>query len=127
MNRSFENQNHGDNAFSIRKTAAPLDLFSIDVKNVSLAVYRGKLRAAVAYDSWRGGDKTPGWAFMPLADGIFHASLRDLNDVEKIAEKMSTSARGQGLFWRMNAAEKSTVFQANNMPVAASILLLTLP
>jgi hypothetical protein len=54
--------------------------FSNEARNVSLAIYRGKLRAAAAFDSWP--DREPGFAFLPLADGVFKAALRDVNDCE---------------------------------------------
>ncbi|MEO0248152.1 MAG: hypothetical protein ABIN58_01160 [candidate division WOR-3 bacterium] len=120
-------ESHGDNAFTITNRSSPDGLFSKDLKNVSLTIYRRKLRAALSYDLWERGENSPGWVFMPLADGIFHASLKDVNDVERIAENMSIAARGNGLFYRMNAEEKRVIFQANNMPVSESVILLTQP
>ncbi len=104
--------------------AAMWRLKSRAVKNVSLASYRGKLRAALAFDAWEDdpkveGDEVPhGWVFLPVADGLFHATLRDTNDVELIGNGMATTCRGDGLFWGMTGSKRSAIFQANHMDLS---------
>ncbi|HUT99878.1 MAG TPA: hypothetical protein VM425_00400 [Myxococcota bacterium] len=76
--------------FSRNEYAVGFDVHSENVKNVSLAFYHGKLRGSVAYDDWT--ENAPGFIFLPLADGIFHASLMDVNDVEIIGDNMGQAA-----------------------------------
>jgi hypothetical protein len=85
-------------------------------RNVSLAFYRGKLRAAVAYDAWdhRGlGHEEAGYLFQPLADGVFHASLRDVNDVEIMGRRMASTLGP--LFEGMSAQHRAAVLAANRL------------
>ncbi|NMB76773.1 MAG: hypothetical protein GYA21_16775 [Myxococcales bacterium] len=103
-------------AFSLLSDAAPA--FSARVKNVSLAMYHGKLRAAVAFDQkYRDEmqvENGPGWMFLPLADGIFHARLMDFNDVEHIGRHMAETIGP--LFYGMDSIQRTIVLEANHLP-----------
>jgi hypothetical protein len=103
-------------AFSLLSDAAPAS--SARVKNVSLAVYRGKLRAAVAFDQKYTDElqveNDPGWMFLPLADGIFHARLMDFNDVEYIGRHMADTIGP--LFFGMAQVQRAIVINENHLP-----------
>ncbi|HOX42352.1 MAG TPA: hypothetical protein PK668_02080 [Myxococcota bacterium] len=59
---------------------------------VSLASYKGKLRAAIGFDVGRGdAELYQGFMFFPLADGVFHAHLEDHDDVRHIGRSMATT------------------------------------
>jgi len=117
-------EEHGDNAFTFTRMATMPKLRAREVRNVSLAIFAGKLRAAVAFDAWEedpeveGDEVGPGWVFLPVADGVFHGTVRDTNDVEIIGRKMNTTCRGKGLFWGMTGSERNAVFEANHMDPA---------
>lgn len=103
-------------AFSLLSDAAPAS--SARVKNVSLALYHGKLRAAVAFDQkYRDElqvENGPGWMFLPLADGIFHARLMDFNDVEYIGRHMAYTIGP--LFFGMDQVQRAIVINENHLP-----------
>jgi len=91
-------------------------LFTNSVKNVSLAFYRGKLRAALAYDTW--SDHFDGCAFLPLADGVFKAALKDVNDLEVFRNNMHTSLTQmwhRWLFDGMTEAQLQQMESANHV------------
>jgi len=86
--------------------------------------YRGKLRGALAFDAWEddpeiGGDEVPpGWVFLPVADGIFEAALKDVNDLEVFREHMATSLTRYSrrlLFDGMTEAQIQQIEEANHV------------
>ncbi len=95
-----------------------------DSRNVSIAFYREKLRAAVSYDHpWDYGidfnlpddHHEPGYVFLPVADGIFKAQLRDSNDAAFMAEHMHVVSNPLFLFVGMSDWEYQYVMDANHM------------
>jgi hypothetical protein len=108
-------------AFSRTTDSPEWIVMSREARNVSMAVYRGKLRAAVSYDAWLGGARAPGFMFLPLADGVFSANLKDVNDVEAIARRMASTITGHGLFHGMSDEEFGQVLEANRIPPPADL------
>jgi len=53
--------------------------------------------------------------FLPVADGVFHAKLKDVNDVEIIAREMANTITGRGLFFGMSDHEFNQVIEANRI------------
>jgi hypothetical protein len=98
-----------------RPSLGPL-LFSERNRNVSLAVYKGKLRAAVPFEDEQGNPQ--GFVFLPLADGVFRAGLRDINDVQIIGSRMAStlSPAGFELFCDMTPGELLEIARANRLP-----------
>ena len=91
-------------------------------KNVSLAFYREKLRASIAYDNYAVND--PGYILLPLADGIFHARLKDVNDVGIIADRMASSTTPGGhrmLFDGMTDTQLEEIEEANHVQIPRDI------
>jgi len=75
--------------------------------------YKGKLRAVISYDVGRGDDLKKGYIFFPLADGIFHARLKDVNDVEIIRENMASSLGP--LFFGMGSMARTNICFLNHV------------
>jgi len=57
--------------------------------------------------------KGPGYMFLPLADGIFEAQLKDFNDVQYIGEHMDDTIGP--LFYGMSYSERLAIAQANHL------------
>jgi hypothetical protein len=94
----------------------PAFFFSDDARNANLVLYRGKLRAAAAFDRWP--NRGPGFAFMPLADGVFKAALRDVNDCEVFRLGMPkglTRSRTRAIFHGMDDASFESIEAANRV------------
>ncbi|HUS84509.1 MAG TPA: hypothetical protein VMX56_05160, partial [Anaerolineales bacterium] len=98
-----------------------------DSRNVSIAFYREKLRAAVSYDHpWDYGINAslpddhhePGYVFLPVADGIFKAQLRDSNDAAFLAKYMNIVSDPSSLFVGMSDWEYQYVMAANHMALS---------
>ena len=88
--------------------------------NVSLVKYHGKLRAAIGYDVGEGSSPGKGFIFFPLADGVFHAALKDVNDVELIGQRMADTLGP--LFHGMSDTELDQVLQANHLSSSRALL-----
>ncbi len=85
---AYQDGTEGITSFSLQNMVNGLSLCD-NMRNVSLASYKGKMRAAYSYDRYL--KHTEGFIFCPLADGIFRTSLRDVNDLEIIGDKMAES------------------------------------
>jgi hypothetical protein len=107
-------------AFASASEATPAGdrrVLASEAADVSLAFYRGKLRAAVGYDVKLGSEDAQGSMFFPNADGIFRAALKDHNDVEHLGRHMGTTLGP--LFFGMEAAHRARVLAANRMALPA--------
>jgi len=111
--------------FSMSREGPEKKVLASEAGNVSLAFYRGKLRAAAAYDiAWEyyihpgepGDYHEPGYVFMPVADGVFRAAMKDSDDVNYIGQYMGDFLNT--LFEEMNDFEYQQVMEANHMPTA---------
>ena len=103
-------------AFSMISDGSPdgvNPVHATNAMNVSLAKYRGKLRAAIGYDVGQGDSPGKGFIFLPLADGVFHAALKDVNDVEIIGQRMANTLGP--LFLGMSIEEMIRIFDENHM------------
>jgi len=72
-------------------------LFSSEVRNASLAIYRGRPRVAAAFDAWAG--QAPGFVLFPLGGGIFHAALRDVDDCAVLRDRLRFSLNRPSSAW----------------------------
>jgi hypothetical protein len=103
--------------FALLSEATPdgvLPVKATAAMDVSLAFYRGKLRAAVGYDAGRGEEPpSRGTMFFPLADGIFQAALQDVNDVEILGRRMASTLGP--LFHGMPAEHRLSLGLANRI------------
>ncbi len=121
---SFEKAEAGEekrHVFSIESDVTEPVVRAAEESNISLVYHNGILRAAVAYDAWDQDDPnyhTPGYIFLPLADGIFMAALRDVNDVALIGQNMGATLAPPGfeLFCGMTAEELEEMEVKNNLP-----------
>ena len=99
-----------------------LEIGTVSLKNVSLANYKGKIRAAAAYDSWSAHHD--GFVFLPIADGIFQAALKDVNDLEVFREKMPQSLTRiltRKLFHGMSDSELEEIERANHVSIPRNL------
>lgn len=89
--------------------------FSLE-PSLSLEWYKGKLRGAFRYGTQDSG----GLLFFPVADGIFHAALKDVNDAQIIAQEMAESLAqcdARFFFHGMTDSQLSAIESANHVVI----------
>jgi hypothetical protein len=128
---SFESPPEGGEqrpVLSVINFGSPESLRSLEDQNVSLSFYRGKLRAAVAFDRRFMNPWHPyqiyehGYMLFPVADGIFQARLRDSNDLDTIRRNLARSVLGKGLFDGLTPEELDALQRANRVVLPAELL-----